>query len=154
MSGKGRQDVKCSFGTQRGTGNDNPSKKKGGRGRKRNLYEPISSAVNAAANAKPCSSAARVCANEARSTFERTTSLRPSVEESLASAGVVSGKRGQSARDVAKAAAAAAAADRDETAASSSSGDGDDDAGADADADADDEEVPTGEIAGVAGPPG
>ena len=92
-----------------------------------------------------------MCANEARSTFERTTSLRPSAEESLASAGVVSGKRGQSARDVAKAAAAAAAADRDETAASSSSsGDGDDDACADAD----DEEVPTGEIAGVAGPPG
>ena len=147
MSGKGRQDVKCSFGTQRGTGNDNPSKKKGGRGRKRNLYEPISSAVNAAANAKPCSSAARVCANEARSTFERTTSLRPSVEESLASAGVVSGKRGQSARDVAKA-AAAAAADEEAWSSSSSSG-GDIDADADADA-----EVPTEEIAGVAGPPG
>jgi len=107
-------------------------------GKKRNLYEPISSAVNAAPNAKPCSSAARVCANEARSTFERTTSLRPSAEESLASADVVSGKRGQSARDVAKAAAAAA----DDEASSSSD-----------DADADDE-VPTEEIVDVAGPPG
>lgn len=65
--------------------------------------------MNAAANAKPRSSAARVYANEARSTFERTASLRPSSgEESLTSAGMVSGKMGQSARDAAKAAAAAA----------------------------------------------
>jgi len=82
-----------------------------------------------------------VCANEARSTFERTTSLRPSAEESLASADVVSGKRGQSARDVAKAAAAAA---DDEASTTSSVGD---------DADADDD-VPTEEIADVARPPG
>jgi hypothetical protein len=115
-------------------------------GKERNLYEPISSAVNAAANAKPRSSAARVCANEARSTFERTTSLRPSVEASLASAGVVSGKRGQSARDVAKVAAAAAVV-ADEASLSSYGGDD-----ADADADADDE-VPTEEIADVAAPP-
>lgn len=117
---------------------------------KRNLYEPISSAVNAAANAKPCSSAARVWANEARSTFERTTSLRPSAEESLASAGVVSGKRGQSARDVAKAAAAAAADEEAWSSSSSFDGGDNDDAGAGAD----DEEVPTEEITGVAGPPG
>jgi hypothetical protein len=87
------------------------NRKKEGRKRrkKRNLYEPISSAVNAAANAKPRSSAARVFANGARSTFERTVSLRPSSgEESLTSAGIVSGKMGQSARDAAKAAAAAA----------------------------------------------
>jgi hypothetical protein len=77
-----------------------------------------------------------VCANEARSTLERTTSLR-------LSAGGVSGKMGQSARDVAKAAA-------DEEAWSSWSL-----SGGDNDADADDEEVvPTEEIAGVAGPPG
>ena len=69
----------------------------------------MSSAVNVAANAKPCSSAARVCANEAWSTFERTTSLRPSAVDSLASAGIVSGKMGQSASEAAKAAAAAAA---------------------------------------------
>ena len=118
--------------------------KAGENGEKRNLYEPISSAVNAAANTKPCSSAARVCANEARSTFERTPSLRPSAEESLASADVVSGKRGQSARDVAKAAAAAA---DDEASSASRSSDGGDNADAD-------DEVPTEEIADVAGPPG
>jgi hypothetical protein len=92
-----------------------------------------------------------VCANEARSTFERTTSLRPSAEESLASAGIVSGKRGQSARDVAKATAAAAADEEAWSSSSSSSFGGDNDG---AGAGADDEEVPTEEIAGVAGPPG
>ena len=98
MSGKGRQHVKRSFNTQQGMGNDNSynkkrirylKKKKGGEGGKRNLYEPISSMVNAAATAKPCSSATHVCANNVWSTFKRTASLRPNAEESLASTGVV-----------------------------------------------------------------
>ena len=74
------------------------------------MYDPISSAVYTAPNAnRPWrSSAARVCANEARSTFERTASLRPCAERRASAAGV-SGKIGQWASDAANAAAAAAA---------------------------------------------
>ena len=68
------------------------------------MYQPISSV-----NTRPCSSAARVCANEAQSIFKWTMNLRPSTEESLGSVGVVSGTRGQSVRDVTKAATAATA---------------------------------------------
>jgi hypothetical protein len=71
------------------------------------LYEPISSAVYTApkANLPERSSATRVCANEARSTFERTASLRPSAERRASAAGV-SGKIGHWASEAANATAA------------------------------------------------
>ena len=71
------------------------------------LYEPISSAVYTAPKENPPlrSSAMRVCANETRSTFERTASLRPNAERRASAAGV-SGKIGHWASEAANATAA------------------------------------------------
>jgi hypothetical protein len=120
-------------------GNENPSNKKGG---KHNLYKPISSAVNATANAKPCLSTIYVYTNKMQLMFKRIMSLRLSMEKSLVSADVISGKRGQLARDIVK-----AAVDKKIWLLQLSSGGNND-------ADADNEKVPMEEIADMAGPPG